>query len=330
MAGEPIILWEEVDKRTPIAQDPDNRQQRKDLFKKLLPKSHKTLTLDDVQKGMKNELRYDMAGSYVPGVQEMKKIITYAFKASCDLAPPGLAKSPTKSNKKSVAKVDTGVEHAKSKSKLSKDEKEAKGKSVDRREFHAFLVALRYYLELAELFEECDGAHDDDQKLSYREVHKGQAKLSEWGVTEDMLKEKFAGVDAWVATMKFDDFCEWVMGVRFGAMELKLDDSDDEEVQFHHAHAHMKGGLDLTFKDLGAESDMNMIKVRETFAVWDSDNSGGISWEELAAVMKDLDPSFTEKKAQLLFTAADSNKDGLIDFDEFLAFVFSPESPKGR
>lgn len=290
------------------------------MFKRCLGKGHKALTLDDVQKGMKTELRYDMGGSYVPGVKEMTKTIRHAFKVSSELAPPSDKPGKAKAKAKSSAKIDSN--QAVSPKKGNKKDEDAKGKSVDKREFHAFLVAMRFLLELCELFETMDGACDDDQKLSCREVLKGKDKLEEWEISEAMVREKFTGVDPWVAHMKFDEFTEWVMGIRLEAMSLHLDDSDDEEVQYHAARKDLVDGVDVAFKDLGAESDLNKMKVRETFASWDSDGSGGISWEELAAVMKELNPTFTENKVKLLFEVADANKDGLIDFDEFLTFIF--------
>jgi len=299
--AEEFVLWNEVNQRLPLAQDPKSRDARKDLFKSLLKKGKKTLTLDDLQKGMKTLLRHDMAGSYVPGIKEMTKTIKFAFKASSELGP---AASPsTKAKAKAKGKDEGG------------------GKTVDKKEFHSFLIALKNYLEIAEFFEQCDGSHDDDQKLSYREVAKGQEKLTSWGISQEMLKEKFPG-DAWVACMKYDEFAEWIMGVRMAALKLKLDDSDDDEVQLELGHSSLKKNVDLTFEDLGAESDLNRMKVTETFKTWDSDGSGGITREEMAAVMMQLNPDFTAAKVDLLFNAADVNSDGLIDFEEFLAFVF--------
>lgn len=320
--SDPIVLWNEVDKHLPVAQDPKCREARKALFKSMLPKGKKELKIDDLQKGMKTELRHDMAGSYVPGIKEMTKTIKLAFKASCDLAPAkgsprGQPKSPQR--RESSAKIDSGVAHAKSKKNPGKEKEKG---AVDKREFHAFLLALRFYLEMAEFFELCDGGFDDDQKLSCREVLKGKEKLEAWHITEEMVREKFSGVDPWVATMKFDDFADWILSHRMGSIRLKLDDSDDEEVQFEAARVDMEKSVDLTFQDLGSSSDLNMIKVRESFQTWDSDNSGGISCEEMAAVMKTLNPDFTDKKVQLLFQAADVNNDGMIDIQEFIAFIF--------
>lgn len=313
-----IIVWDEANKHLPTEQTPERREERKALFKKMLAKDKKTLTLTEVIKGMKNHLRHDMAGSYVPGIgaEEMKKCITHAFQASSTLAPS--SGQPAVKKTQSSAKVSTGVAHAKSKGKKKGD-----GESIDKKEFHAFLVALKYYLELVEFFEQLDGAFDDDQKLSCREVLKGKDKLESWGISEDMVKtEGFPDVDPWKATMKFDEFAAFIMGHRMAELDLKLDDSDDEEVQKLAASAEMKAGVELTFSSLGAESDLNQMKVKEKFAAWDDDGNGLISYEELAAVMKKLNPSFTDKKCQLLFDAADTNKDGSIDMNEFVEFIF--------
>lgn len=381
----PVIIWEEVDKHLPIQQDPEHRQARKALFKKMLRKDHRLLSIDDVQKGMKTELRYDMAGSYVPGCHEMTKIIRYAFKSSADLGPR-LSSSPSRGGRKGTRRSTHGKSlhghamDAKAKGKKEKPSEdpadstaldpvdpkdviqvspakdpseeapivpatssvspchatsrgakghktltaaEVKGFAIDFREFHAFLICLRHYLQWDELFEQLDGHHNENQKLSYRDIRKGEAKLAEWGITQAMLKEQFEGVDVWVAHMTFEDFLTWVMGVRMDAMHLKLDNSDDEEVQEEAAKYAVRTNVDVAFKELGAESDLNKIKVKETFDKWDADASGGLTVEEMGGVMKQLNPNFTDAKVALLFKAADINKDGLIDFEEFLQFVFA-------
>jgi len=262
-----------------------------------------------------------LAASFVPGIKEISKTIKMAFKAASDLAPPApKAKAKPKAKPKAQnARVDTGVAHAKAQAKKDQD---CKGHSVDKREFHAFLMSLVFYLELAEFFEICDGAHDDDQKLSCRECLKGKDRLAEWGVSEDMLREKFAGVDIWVPHMKFDDFAEWIMGFRWAAVTLKLDDSDDEEAVVEAGRRAVKESADLTFAGLGAESEMNMMKVTESFNRWDADGSGGISEEEMADVLKELNPEITDAKIKLLFSAADTNSDGIINIEEFCKFIF--------
>jgi len=445
-----MIVWEEANKILLSSQHPDTRQARKALFKRLLRKGHKTLNLQDVETGMKLELRHDLAGSFVPGIHphEMTKTIKLAFMAACDLGPPGeqprmhkrrcsksftstalaarrstltlpggisvslenpakrrpskgltttfLEENNTKrrpskgltatfseenfhkaqttpskgltatflDNRNSehgrphqksehveehtpsagstadidkvvsdaidkvvakvdtipvTAKVDTGMAHIVGKPHQHQD---AKGKSVDKREFHAFLVALRCYLELAELFEICEGKNEDDQKLSLRNLMKGKDTLAEWGVTEEMVKEQFKGVDNWTSILDFSHFADFVMTVRMAAMHLHLDDSDDEEVQVCAASAIIRPAMHLVFEDAGEDSELNKHKVRETFNEWDADGSGGLEFEELAAVMKELNPAFTDAKCRLLFEAADENKDGVITFDEFLHLVF--------
>lgn len=317
-----FIDWPEVNRRLPIAQDPKSRAERKALFKQLLPQQKKTLSLEDLQKGIKNELRYDMAATLVSGIKEMTKAIRFAFKASSELAPTKAHRAKVK--KQASAKVDTGMDKTwgKTLSIHSRQSNQAPKATVDRREFHAFLVSLRYYLEVAELFENMDGAFTDDQKLSCRECLRGKETLARWGLTEEMVRERFKEVDVWTPLMTFQEFAEWVMAFRWEGITLALDDSDDEEVQYHRAKSDMIEAVDLPFSDLGTESDLNKIKIKEIFVKWDLDKSGGIEEEELAAIMNELNPCMTKDIAKRLFTVADVNKDGVIDYDELVEFLF--------
>jgi hypothetical protein len=340
MDQETVVLWEEVDKVLPLQQDPASRTGRKALFKELLGKGHKLLTLDDVTKGMKLLLRHDMAASYVPGIpnDEMLKSIQFAFKVASELLP--CQKKPKKSKEPVGAKVDCGQNSkdlssrksngslgCSSKSLSSSDFKRgissSGGRNVHRRAFHAFIMAFRHYLEFAELFEICDTGKDHDHKLSCRECLKHKDLFGEWGISEEMVKGKFVGVDLWVAHMEFREFAEWVAAIRLDLFALKLDDSDDEEVLFEAASSSMKESVHVPFQELGTDSEMNKIKVQEVFEEWDTDHNGSLSCEELSSVLKALNPTFTDKSCKLLFDAADTNGDGLVDFEEFLAFVLA-------
>lgn len=355
MAGneKAYIDWPEVNRKLPVSQDPKSRAERKALFRQLLPKQKKALSLDDVQKGIKNELRYDMASTLVSGIKEMTRAIRFAFKASSTLAPARnkKLKSP---RPQAHAKVDTGMSsmslsltkssqlsprpdgvsstkspqvsprpNGTSSTKSTQFKRnQAPKATVDRREFHAFLLSLRYYLELAELFENLDGAFSDDQRLSCRECLRGKDKLAEWGLAEEMVRDRFKEVDIWIPLITFDQFAEWVMSYRWEHITLALDDSDDEEVQYLSMKNELVNAVDLPFSDLGAESDTNKLKLKEVFTQWDIDSSGGIDEEELAKIMTELNPRITTELAKRLFTIADVNNDGVIDYDELIEFLF--------
>jgi hypothetical protein len=320
---EVYIDWPEVNRRLPIHQDPKSRADRKALFKQVLGKGNKkAASLDDLKKGIKNELRFDMAAPLITGIKapELNKALTFAFKASSELAPTKpAAKAKAKANANS--KVDTGIAKATSTKSLNNQDKAAKA-TVDRREFHAFLVSFKYYLELAELFENMDGAFTDDQKLSCRECLRGKDKLAEWGLSEELVKERFKEVDVWIPLLKFDEFVDWVMAFRWEHITLGLDDSDDEEVQYLRLKSDIHKEVDLPFQDLGHESDLNKMKLKEVFAKWDTDNSGGLDEEEMATLISTLNPALTKDLARRLFDVADANKDGVIDYDEFINYLF--------
>merc|ERR1711897_126613 len=105
-------------------------------------------------------------------IEEAKTAVTYAWKHARNLAP---------STKKGGAK------------------------RVDIKEFHAFIVAFRYYLELAEVSEYLDSRQEEDQRLSLRECRKGLDRLQQWNIGEEELQEKFAGKEAWRPVIKFAD-----------------------------------------------------------------------------------------------------------------------------
>jgi len=61
-----------------------------------------------------------------------------------------------------------------------------------------------------------------------------------------------------------------------------------------------------------------MDDVRAAFRVFDYDNDGSISKEELREAMVNLGQRCTEEEFALMFSEADKNKNGRIDFDEFV------------
>jgi len=61
-----------------------------------------------------------------------------------------------------------------------------------------------------------------------------------------------------------------------------------------------------------------MDDVRAAFRVFDYDKNGSISKEELKEAMVNLGQRCTEEEFALMFAEADKNKNGRIDFDEFV------------
>merc|ERR1712039_19608 len=64
--------------------------------------------------------------------------------------------------------------------------------------------------------------------------------------------------------------------------------------------------------------ESSMQTLVQTFTSWDVDGDGTISTEELARVIKTLNPSLTEKTVSAMMGEVDANGDGEIDILEFV------------
>lgn len=62
--------------------------------------------------------------------------------------------------------------------------------------------------------------------------------------------------------------------------------------------------------------------VMSAFQEWDVDGSGTINEDELAEAMKSLDPNLSDATISRLFKAADVNRNGVIEFEEFVKWVY--------
>lgn len=61
-------------------------------------------------------------------------------------------------------------------------------------------------------------------------------------------------------------------------------------------------------------------EVRKNFAFFDRDGNGFIDIKEFIELIKTISPEATEAQAVTGFELVDENKDGLIEFEEFLAW----------
>lgn len=71
----------------------------------------------------------------------------------------------------------------------------------------------------------------------------------------------------------------------------------------------------MTTTDLREEQ---LEELREAFALFDRDHDGFISLSELRTMMKQFNRACTSDEAKEIFTKLDKNKDGRIDFREFV------------
>jgi len=71
-------------------------------------------------------------------------------------------------------------------------------------------------------------------------------------------------------------------------------------------------------KQMGTEFDC----VRAVFRLWDRNGDGLISRKELNHIMKQTCPDMSSSQVDTLCLHLDKNRDGQIDYDEFLEFLF--------
>lgn len=64
-------------------------------------------------------------------------------------------------------------------------------------------------------------------------------------------------------------------------------------------------------------------EMREAFKVFDKDNDGYISNDELKTLLKSIGERMTDDEIQLLLESIDTNGDGRIDETEFIAILVS-------
>eukprot|EP00746_Dinoflagellata_sp_MGD_P009144 gnl/MRDRNA2_/MRDRNA2_118473_c0_seq1.p1 gnl/MRDRNA2_/MRDRNA2_118473_c0~~gnl/MRDRNA2_/MRDRNA2_118473_c0_seq1.p1 ORF type:complete len:166 (-),score=49.55 gnl/MRDRNA2_/MRDRNA2_118473_c0_seq1:2-499(-) len=63
-------------------------------------------------------------------------------------------------------------------------------------------------------------------------------------------------------------------------------------------------------------------KIKEAFRLWDQDGNGKIEKVELERVLAHLNPTFTKQDITAIIKQADKNKDGVIDYEEFIEWLY--------
>ena len=67
-------------------------------------------------------------------------------------------------------------------------------------------------------------------------------------------------------------------------------------------------------------SEEQLDELRETFDYNDRDGDGLIELDEFAAMLDELEAEMSESETRVGFREIDTNEDGRIDFDEFVAW----------
>jgi Ca2+-binding EF-hand superfamily protein len=67
-------------------------------------------------------------------------------------------------------------------------------------------------------------------------------------------------------------------------------------------------------------NDEQLDELREAFDYNDRDGDGRIQLDEFSAMLDELEAEMTRTDVEIGFKDIDTNDDGLIDFDEFVAW----------
>lgn len=61
--------------------------------------------------------------------------------------------------------------------------------------------------------------------------------------------------------------------------------------------------------------------LKQKFRDWDKEETGTMSREQLLTIFRELDPEFPEEDVKVLFDTADTNRNGYLEYEEFINFI---------
>jgi len=113
------------------------------------------------------------------------------------------------------------------------------------------------------------------------------------------------------------------LGAVLGQLGLKATIAEIEDM-INEIDLDQTGTVDLEefIKMMTAETKPSNIEeeMRNAFRVFDKDNSGTISGDEIAQVMATFGQNLTEDELKFMISEVDKNGDGHIDYEEFVHF----------
>jgi Ca2+-binding EF-hand superfamily protein len=211
---------------------------------------------------------------------------------------------------------------------------------ITRKEFGSLLESIRYFNELAHLFDTID--RDNDHRLDLDEFMEGCALvLPELQLSADAAAAEFRKMDEnGGGVVLFDEFCAW-------ALEQHLDHIEEEQrqrqlsLQQHAQHnsfvqrhtsarrqrPQRQPQLEPMRRRLLAMSyGRNGIDPANLFSLYDRDNSGELDYKEFRNVVRkggQVTPAqLSEQELRTLFEKVDTDNSGCIHLDELTAMVW--------
>jgi len=147
----------------------------------------------------------------------------------------------------------------------------------------------------------------------------------------DELREAFSLFD------KDNDGCITSKEIRTVMHGLRLENSDQEITDMiKNADADGNGTIDFNeflvlmkrsnccqrVVDKSRENKTDEKELRQAFKVFDIDGNGVIDAKELKITMFNLGENLSDKDLKQMLKAADKNKDGKINYEEFIAMMY--------
>merc|ERR1719382_669110 len=108
-----------------------------------------------------------------------------------------------------------------------------------------------------------------------------------------------------------------------GLRKANIDSSDLQEI-VNGLDADSSGEIDYTeFLAAGIDARHALLESQcwAAFRVFDLDDDGSISFEELKTVLSSQNQKINKKNVEEIMEQVDTNKDGKIDFQEFMVMM---------
>ena len=177
---------------------------------------------------------------------------------------------------------------------------------------------------------------DGDGGVSMAEFGKTMEKLGVFIPTSHNLTELFNHYDAnGNGVLDYQEFTNVFLG-RAPARESRF--AITEPTVKTRAYSPAKGTSTLGYAQfdslantlracLKARGARGIIGLGRAFRIMDDDRSRGLGPEEFTKAMHDYGTGFTQDEVNALFTGFDTNRNGVVDYDEFLRFIRGPLNP---